>query len=144
MMRIKNKNIMRIIDFLFYYLVKWFELRQQKFKRIDPVEKTTYGLGISVLLWLMCFDMVIEYYVFKSFKSIIPNYVFVIVALFFMWLFKYIYITKGRFKRVLEINKNGFGISEKTGITISIIFILISLFIPMAIAVLLHKVNGSL
>ena len=31
---------MKILDFLFYYLVKWFKKRQQKFKRIDPIEKT--------------------------------------------------------------------------------------------------------
>jgi hypothetical protein len=135
---------MKIIDFIFYYLIKWFEKRQQKFKRIDPIEKTCYGLGISVLLWLMCFDMVVEYFVLKSFKSIIPNYVFVIVAIFFMWLFKYIYITKGRYKSVLETNEDGFNVSEKTGITISIIFVFLSLFIPMALAVLLHKIDGSL
>ena len=135
---------MKIIDFLFYYLVKWFEKRQQKFKRIDPIEKACYGLGISVLLWLMCFDMVVEYFVLESFKSIIPNYVFIIVALFFMWLFKYIYITKGRYKSVLETNEDGFNVSEKTGITISIIFVFLSLLIPMAIVVLLHKMDGSL
>jgi hypothetical protein len=135
---------MKILDFLFYYLVKWFKKRQQKFKRIDPIEKTCYGIGITALLWLMCFDMVIEYFVLKSFKSIIPNYVFVIVALFFMWLFKYIYITKERDKDVLETNEDGFNVSEKTGITISIIFVFLSLLIPMALAVLLHKIDGSI
>lgn len=135
---------MRIIDFLFYYLVKWFEQRQQKFKRINPIEKTVYGLGISTLLWILCFDMIIEYFVLTSFKSIIPNYVFVIAALFFMWLFKSIYITKGRYKRILETHKQGFGVSERTGITISIIFLFLSLLIPMVLAVILHKMDGSL
>ena len=135
---------MKIIDFLFYYLVKWFEKRQQKFKRIDPIEKTTYGLGIAVLLWILCVDMIVEYFIFKSFKSIIPNYVFVLLALFFMWLFRYIYITKKRYLSILETNEQGFGVSEKTGITISVIFVFFSLLIPMAITILLHKMNGSL
>lgn len=135
---------MKILDFLFYYLVKWFEKRQQKFKRIDPVEKTVYGLGIATILWIMCFDSILEYYLFKSFKSIIPNFIFVIVALFFIWLYKFIYITKGRHKYILETYKQGFVASEKTGITISIIFVFLSLLIPMAIAVLLHKMDGSL
>ena len=135
---------MKIIDFLFYYLVKWFEKRQQKFKRIDPIEKTTYGLGIAVLLWILCVDMIVEYFIFKSFKSIIPNYVFVLLALFFMWLFRYIFITKKRYLRILETNEQGFGVSEKTGITISVIFVFFSFLIPMAITILLHKMNGSL
>jgi hypothetical protein len=61
-----------------------------------------------------------------------------------MWLFKYIYITKERDKDVLETNEDGFNVSEKTGITISIIFVFLSLLIPMALAILLHKIDAGL
>lgn len=134
---------MIVTDFLFYYLVIWFRRRQQKFRRIDPIEKTTYGLGLITIFWIICLDMIIEYFVFRSFKSIIPNYIFVIIALFFMWLFKYIYVVKGRYNRLLETHKQGFNVSENTGIRLSIIFVFLSLLIPMMIAVLLHKMNGS-
>ena len=135
---------MKILDFLFFFLVKWFEKRQQKFRRIDPIERTSYGLGIATMLWIMCIDTVIEYYLFDSFKSIIPNFIFVFAGLLFMWFYKYIYINKERFKRILETREQGFGVSEKTGIAISITFVFLSLLIPMAIAVLLHKMDGSL
>ncbi|MFN5628173.1 MAG: hypothetical protein ACK48W_02700 [Bacteroidota bacterium] len=135
---------MKIIDFLFFYLVRWFEKRQQKFKRIDPIEKTVYGLGIASVLWILCIDMIIEFYVLKTFSSVIPNFIFVIVALLFMWLYKYIYITKERYKQILERHETGFGVLEKTGIAISISFVFLSLLIPMALAVLLHKMDGSL
>ena len=59
-----------------------------------------------------------------------------------MWLFKYIYITKKRYERIFEINQYKFNVSEKIGITISIVFVFLSLLIPFAIATILYVMNG--
>jgi hypothetical protein len=111
---------------------------------MDPVERLSYVMGIITILWILCFDTIVEYFVFGSFKSIIPNYAFVLMALFFMWLYKYVYVTKKRYERNIEISVHKYNITEKTGITISIIFVFLSFLIPMIVIVLLHKMDNSL
>jgi len=133
---------MKFFDFLFYYLTCWFTKRAKVFKKMVPIDRVTYVMGISTLLWIMCIDMIVEYFIFGSFKSIVPKYIFIISAFFFMWLFKYIYITKKRYERIFEINQYKFNVSEKIGITISIVFVFLSLLIPFAIATILYVMNG--
>jgi hypothetical protein len=60
---------MKVIDFLYYYLVLWFEKRG---KAIDPISRAAYVLGIFSMFWIILIDGIIEYLLFKSFKSTIP------------------------------------------------------------------------
>jgi hypothetical protein len=54
---------MKILDFLFYYLVKWFKKRQQKFKRIDPIwnNRTNQPLFVGLKLTPHCKGKSIKY-----------------------------------------------------------------------------------
>lgn len=128
---------MLIIDNLYYYLFIWFKKRQRIFKNSDPGERVSYGIGIILEIWLITICRLIEYYFTNSFKSEIPNLFYVISGLLFMWLINYIYVKKQRHEKILKTKKP---FSEKTGITLSIIFLFLSLIIPMVIFVVLHQI----
>jgi hypothetical protein len=111
---------------------------------MDPNERVTYVMGIITIVWIIFFDKIIEFYFFGSFKSRIPNFVFVIAALFLMWLYKYVYITKKRYEKYLKSNNHKFTISEKEGISISIVFVFLSFIVPMIVIIIFHKMNNRL
>lgn len=125
------------IDNLYYYLFIWFKKRQRIFKNSDPGERVSYGIGIILEIWLFTFASTIEFLFKKSFNLKIPIIFYVMSGLFFMWLIDYIYVKKNRLEKILKTKKP---FSEKTGITLSIIFLFISLIVPMVIFVILHKV----
>jgi hypothetical protein len=111
--------------------------------KMDPFERSTYAMGICMMLWILLLCRVVEYIIFKSFQDVIPGVIFIVIALFFMWLFKYVYITQKRYRKILEKEVSIFNVSEKTGILISVTFVLSSFLIPMLVAILLHKMDGS-
>jgi len=51
--------------------------------------------------------------------------------------FSYIYVKKNRYEKILKTKKP---FSEKAGVTLSIIFLFISLIVPMVIFIVLHKI----
>jgi len=125
------------IDNLYYYLFIWFKKRQRIFKNSDPGERVSYSIGIILVIWLITFASTIEFLFTKSFISNIPVLFYVISGLFFMWLMDYIYVKKNRYEKILKTKKP---FSEKAGVTLSIIFLFISLIVPMVIFIVLHKI----
>jgi hypothetical protein len=139
----KEERNMTIFDFLYYYLMLWFNKRQKHFKKMIPYERVSYGLGIMVIVWILCIDHIVEYFIFDSSRSIIPNFIFVIIALALMWLFDYIYVKKKRYENIVLPRYHESNISEKIGILISISTVILSFLIPMAVAVLIQSIHES-
>ena len=134
---------MVIFDFLYYYLMLWFNKRRKHFKKLIPYERVSYGMGIIVILWILCVDHIIEYFVFDKLVSIIPKFIFVIVALALIWLFDYIYVKRKRYEYIVLPRYHKSNISEKIGIRISISTVILSLLIPMAVAILIQSFHDS-
>lgn len=132
---------MKIFDFLYYYLYLWFSNRQKRFKAIVPLERVSYGLGITMLIWLICIDAIVEFFIFRSFKSVIPIYIQVLIAISIMWLFDRIYVKNKRFEKVVIPNYQNSSRKENIGIIISLSVVFMSLFITLAVMVLLHLLH---
>jgi len=132
---------MLIFDFLYYYLMLWFNKRQKHFKTMIPYERVSYGLGIMMLLWILCIDHIVEFFVFDNFKSIIPIYIYILIAITLMWVFDYIYIKRRRYQRIVIPKYQKRNLPDKTGIIISISVVILSLLIPMALAVLIQTIH---
>jgi len=130
---------MKVIDFLFFYFVHWFKKR----KNIkEPIERTLYVLSICSILWLFFLNNIIEYFLFNTLKSKIPGFIFVICAIIFYYLFKYIYVYKRRYYMILDRSNLEFNVSNKTGITISLIFFISSFIIPLLTVTILRLIMG--
>ena len=134
---------MIIFDFLYYYLMIWFNNRQVLFKKTFPSERVSYGLGIMAFLWFECIDIIVEFIIFRSFVSVIPLYVSVLIAIMFMWLFDYIYIKKKRYEKIVVPEYQNRSLKANTGIIISMLVIFMSLFVTLAATFLLHLVNDG-
>ncbi|MEI6821287.1 MAG: hypothetical protein WCL51_05095 [Bacteroidota bacterium] len=133
---------MIILDFLFYYLVLFTKnIDRRTVKTVSYPEHVSYLLGILLLIWLMTINGVIEFFLFNTFISKVPGLIFIILALLFMALLRYIYIKKGRFNRIMEKSEPRFKVSDKTGIIISVSFFFSSVAIFMLTAVILHKLK---
>ena len=129
---------MKIIDFLYYYLVMWFKKRG---KVIDPIARPAFALGICSLLWFMTIDGIIEYVLFNTFKTRIPKIIPVILGIAIIYFLEYIYVKRKRYYLILERDDPKFNVSDKSGMIISIIFVLFSLAFLMLTAIILHGIK---
>ena len=133
---------MIILDFLFYYLVLFTKnIDRRTIKTVSYPEHVSYLLGILLLIWLMTINGVIEFFLFNTLISKVPGPIFIILALLFMALLRYIYIKKRRFNRIMEKSEPRFKVSDKTGIIISVSFFFSSVAIFMLTAVILQKLK---
>jgi hypothetical protein len=129
---------MKVIDFLYYYQVLWFKKRG---KVLDPIARPAYALGICSLFWMMAIDGIIEYILFNSFNARIPKFVFVIVGIVIVYLLEYVYVKKKRYYLILEKDDPKFNVSDKSGMIISISFIIFSLFFLLGSAIIVHSIK---
>ena len=134
---------MKIFDFLYYYLYLWFNKSQKRFNAVITYKRVSYGLGIIMLIWLICIDAIVEFFIFKSFKSVIPIYIQVLIAISIMWLFDHIYVKNKRFEKVVIPNFQNSSRKENIGIIISIFVVFMSLFITLAVMMLLHLLHDD-
>lgn len=132
---------MKILDFLFYYLVRWFNLvDRRKIKTVSYPDQVSYALAICFVFWLMTMDGLTEFIIFHSFSPKIPVYVFVVIALLFYVLLRYVYIKKKRYNLILDKTQPIFNVSDKTGITIAIITFFSGILTFMAVAIIIHSI----
>jgi len=62
--------------------------------------------------------------------------IYILVGLAIMQLYKYIYITKNRYNLLISRKKTPGNISNQTGAVISIIFLFVSILLPLIILII--------
>ncbi len=136
---------MKILDFLFYYLVRWFQvIDRRKTKNVPYPDQVSYALAICCLFWLQLIDAVIEYFLFKTFVSKISKFVFIAFGILMYFLFRHIYINNGRYDKILEMSDPKFNVTDKTGRVIAVLVFIFSCLFFFLTAILLHIIDGSL
>ena len=136
---------MKILDFLFYYLARWFQvIDRRKTKTVSYPDQVSYTLAICCLFWLLLIDGVIEYFLFKTFDSKISKFVFIALGILVYFLFRHIYINNGRYDKILEMSDPKFNVTDKTGRIIAVLVFVFSFLILFLSAILLHIIDGSL
>ena len=131
---------MKLLDFLFYFFVRLITvMRIRKFKMERIPDQAAYSITICISLWIITINGIIDFCLFDTFKSKIPNIIFVIISILIYFLIRYIYIIKGRYNKLLEKNDPKFNISDKAGRIIVIIVFASSFLLLGFIAIILHS-----
>ncbi|MEO8884967.1 MAG: hypothetical protein ABI367_02820 [Mucilaginibacter sp.] len=132
---------MELFDFLFYYSTLWYSKATTNQFR-NPPQQASYVLGISSSLYVYSLSILIEYFITKSFKSQVPIWVFMVIALVIIQLFQYIYINKGRYNDIKEryLKSN---ISDKKGKRLTVAFIVSGLVVCVLSIVFIHLINNA-
>jgi|SRR5579872_418944 len=131
---------MIVLDFLFYYLVRWFEVSdRRKVKTVSYADQTSYVLSICLGLWLMTISLTLQYFIYHSFKSKIPNYIFIVLILLIYLAIRHIYIVKKRYDYISKNGNYGETISTKAGMAISLTFFCSGILSLIIMAVVLHS-----
>ena len=132
---------MKALDFLFYYLARWFVLTDRRKKKTIPYpDQVAYSITICLLIYLFTIDEIIEYFLFHTFDSKIPLMAFVAVAMAIYFMLRHVYIIKGRYNLILEKNDHKFGVSEKAGIIIALVVFFSSVIVMILTTLILHKI----
>ena len=132
---------MKIFDFLFYYLVNWYDWLDPKSKKFKShKDQAAYVITIIIFLYMLIIDIIVEYWSVVSFSSKIPLYVYVAICLFAYLILRYIYITKGRYDQILKMSDPKFSISEKAGRIIALIIFFFPFPVLVFVALLLHHI----
>ena len=131
---------MMVLDFLFYYLVRWFEVSdRRKVKTVSYTDQTSYVISICLGLWIMTISFTFQYYTYHSFESKIPNYIFIILILLIYLAIRYIYIVKKRYDYISKYKNYGEKISTKAGMVISLMFFCSGILSLLTMAIILHS-----
>jgi hypothetical protein len=124
---------MKAIDFFFYYLVQFFDVTDPKFTKFKShTDQAAYVLTICSILWLILINEVLEYILFSTFKSKIPNLIFIAVGLGLYFLYRNIYIKKDRYNLILEEPMPRFNVSDISGRIIAVMVVLFPIIILIA------------
>jgi hypothetical protein len=118
---------MIVLDFLFHYMAlhseKW---DKNRVKHMDPAEGARNLLSISIFIWLMIIECIVNYIVSGEIKLISISWrLLLFLSLMLYGGVTYIYIEKGRYNRInqREHSENKkFIISDENGILIALIF----------------------
>jgi len=121
---------MRPIDFLFYYLTGWFTEHRDKLSWSNPLERTVYAMGLFTMFWIVGIGEILQFLMGKQVDFNISLLPFVILGLAIMGLYKYIYITRGRYEFILSGEYRSFTLNVNTGVTVSIVFAFFSTLLP--------------
>jgi hypothetical protein len=111
---------MVIFDFIYYYLTRYYETVRTLTIR-TPEEHTSYGLGIITGLYIMVVCFFVEYFKYKTFGTLFPVWIHVIIMLLIMRLFSFIYINRGRYNFIKNREKENpvFHVPYRWGLIIS-------------------------
>ena len=112
-----------------------------KEKTVSYPNQAVYALTKSSTLWLILINGVFEYFMLDTFKSKIPNFIFIIVGLLLYFVYRHSYIKKGRYNLILEKSDPKFGVSDIVGRTITLIVFFSSLLILMLTAIILYSIK---
>ena len=122
---------MIILDFLFYYLTYWFDKNKQKLAWSTPLERTIYAVGLMSGTLILALDQFLEFKYPYLFTVLIPKWIFIILVLLIMQLYKYIYIIRNRYQFV--VSKNSLKIDKDIGAYICIGMLILSFLAPFIV-----------
>jgi hypothetical protein len=122
---------MIILDFLVYYLTKFYEGRPEKLSWSTPVERAVYVVGVITIFWLLVIEEIICFFIIKTTLKIFPIVLGGIIGLLIMQLYLYIYVKKYRFELIAD--RFEFAMSERKGVILAIVFGFFSFCLPYAI-----------
>jgi hypothetical protein len=127
---------MFIFDFLFYYLALYFTKRKQTLVWSTPESRTAYALGLTTTCWILALIFFILVYILKT-KDFNGIYIYSLipVSLSLIWLFGYIYTTKGRYKLLKTSDAAFLKISEISGIVTAWFILFFSFALPFIILI---------
>lgn len=111
---------MIIIDFLVYYLTYWFEKNKKKLIWSTPLQRAIYAIMLAATGVSIFVEVLLEGTIWKENGFKISKYIYVLLAVGLNFLLEYIYIKRGRYKKVAA---KGFNINTRTGTIISMIVI---------------------
>jgi hypothetical protein len=134
---------MILFDFLFYYLTMWFSTAKTQ-QISSPPERASYTLGIISSVYIMWFFSLTEYFVAKSFKFHINEWVYILIGFGLIQLYQYIYVNNGRYELIKnrENNDRRFRISDKRGMNLSIAFCIAGPLFFVVWKSIIHSING--
>lgn len=126
---------MIIFDFLIYYLTYWFEQNRDKLKWSTPLQRASYAIGLASTCVLLGLTELYQFVILKEeFAKGLTKFFFVFFGLGGMQLLDFIYNSKGRYSFITSQNFKKFdNINRNFGITISIVFLFISVLIPLLV-----------
>lgn len=123
---------MNILDFLVYYTKLWYDDRKENLKWSSPIEKAIYFISLSTVFFLIAILEVIEYFVYHNDNIHLPLLPGVIFTFFISYIYKHVYIKKGRLNMILTTSKKS-NFSDSTGKLLSLIILFIAFMLPFFI-----------
>ena len=126
---------MIVVDFLFYYLWRWFVRRKIKVASLIPESQTCYVMGMAFTTSLFSIVTTTEILFSHHYYLKIPSLFYYIVGFCMVLVLEHIYITKSRKEK---INPLKFKLSENAGIAIALVFVSMAVLIPLFYARYLH------
>ncbi len=130
---------MRFIDFLVFHYALYFDKNKKLLSWSSPLQRANYVVGIVLEIWLLIFAEVFEFVSKRNDSIGYPlGIAFIISILVIMYLLDYIYDKKGRYAYINSSDYKKFGVSNDTGITISILILLFSPMIFFALMILFN------
>ena len=130
---------MIVLDFLFYFLWRWFIRRKVKKVNLIPDRRACYALGLSLLMWISLTDIIIESKLYHNHHLKFPSIILVIIGYSLISLMRNKYVTKSGKDKIDPLK---FNVSENVGIAIAISYFILSFVIPLIIALNLSPVKS--
>jgi len=128
---------MILLDFIIYYLTLYFTNRPKTVSWTSPVERAIYALSLITTSWILA----IQFFIIIHFGIDIESralWIYVLIALGLMWLYKYIYITKSRLKLISSLPvrlKKNLKLNDIQCVVLSWLILLISFALPFVVLI---------
>ena len=125
---------MYIGDVLIYYFTAWFNRYKEKLKEDTPLNNATYILSLTTGFWIITIWESASFFILKSKTAphipLIPG----AIATIGIWqLYNYVYLKRGRYKKIKPLFDERFKMSETKAIILAMVFVMISLFVTFGI-----------
>lgn len=129
---------MRIFDFLFYHLSLWFTKNAKNLSWSTPQERAAYAIAIFAIFWILTFWQIVETVILKNEYYKIQKIPLILSGIVIFLIVQYFYINKNRYDLITSTNYKQFKTEPAKGMTIVVIFGLLSAVLPFALAALIN------
>ena len=131
---------MTFLDFLIYNLTAYLEKHRRRRVYSSPLERSTWFVGIITMLWAiiggLIFSLVTHKTILTDLEVLITLVCAILIAIIAWSICSYIYIKKGRYRRIAESSNKPFNLTGNIGFTISFGFYILSCLLLAGLAVL--------
>lgn len=127
---------MRIIDFFFLYLARWFTKNKQKLVWSTALERAAYALAIINVFWFFAVWQILESFILKRELPKLPEIPSTIAVICLIFIYQYIYITRNRYDYLNSSDFRQFKITDRTAFNIIFIVVGVSFIFPIFLWIL--------